>query len=80
MYQNMIAQGQQQPQQQQHQQQQPKPQPQPQSQPQTVSHFISAPTQPNSTKFSIQPYFNQTRRFMPKNLVKFSLELVKNVF
>ena len=23
----------------------------------TVSHFISAPTQPNSTKFSIQPYY-----------------------
>ena len=28
---------------------------------QTVSHFISAPTQPNSTKFSMQPYFNPTR-------------------
>ena len=34
----------------------------------TVSHFISAPTQPNSTKFSMQPYFNPTRRFMPKKL------------
>ena len=29
----------------------------------TVSHFISAPTKPNSTKFSMQPYFNPTRRF-----------------
>ena len=28
----------------------------------TVSHFISAPTQPNSTKFSMQPYINPTRR------------------
>ena len=34
----------------------------------TVSHFISAPTQPNSTKFSMQPYFNPTRRFMPKKM------------
>ena len=47
---------------------------------QTVRHFLSAPTQPNSTKFSIQPYFNPTRRFMqkklghppPKQLPKFS--------
>ena len=36
----------------------------------TVSHFISAPTQSNSTKFSMQPYFNPTRRFMPKKLVQ----------
>ena len=34
---------------------------------QTVHHFFSAPTQPNSTKFSTQPYFNSTRRFMQKN-------------
>ena len=34
--------------------------------PQTVRHFYSAPTQPNSTKFSMQPYFNPTRRFMSK--------------
>ena len=33
---------------------------------QTVCHFFSAPTQPNSTKFSMQPYFNLTRRFMQK--------------
>ena len=30
-------------------------------QPQTVRPFFSAPTQPNSTKFSMQPYFNPTR-------------------
>ena len=29
-----------------------------------VPHFFSAPTQTNSTKFNIQPYFNQTGRFM----------------
>ena len=34
--------------------------------PQTVSNFFSAPTQPNSTKFSMQHYFNPTRRFMQK--------------
>ena len=32
----------------------------------TVRHFFSAPTQPNSTKFRMQPCFNPTRRFMPK--------------
>ena len=35
---------------------------------QTNPHFFSAPTQPNSTKFSMQPYFNPTRRFMPKKI------------
>ena len=36
----------------------------------TVRYFISAPTQPNPTKFSMQPYFNPTRRFMgEKNLI-----------
>ena len=40
-------------------------------QPQTVSYFFSAPTQPNSTKFSMQSYFKPTRRFMgEKNWVK----------
>ena len=34
----------------------------------TVRHFFSAPTQLNSTKFSMQPYFNPTRRFMPKKI------------
>ena len=33
----------------------------------TVRHCFSAPTQPNSTKFRMQPCFNPTRRFMPKN-------------
>ena len=33
----------------------------------TVRHFFSAPRQPNSTKFSMQPYFNPTRRFIKKN-------------
>ena len=35
---------------------------------QTVRHFFSAPTQPNSTKFSMQPYYNQTRRFMQNKI------------
>ena len=39
----------------------------------TVRHFFSAPTQPNSTKFSMQPYFNPTRKFMQKNWVTLPL-------
>ena len=35
----------------------------------TDPHFFSAPTQPNSTKFSMQHYFNPTRRLMQKNQV-----------
>ena len=35
----------------------------------TDPHFFSAPTRPNSTKFSMQPYFNSTRRFMQKKWV-----------
>ena len=31
---------------------------------QTDTHFFSAPRQPNSTKFSMQPYFNPTKWFM----------------
>ena len=34
----------------------------------TVRHFFSAPRQPNSTKFSMLPYFNPTRRFMQKKI------------
>ena len=47
---------------------------------QTVSHFISAPTQPNSTKFSMQPYFNPTRRFMPKKIGSAPLPPKKSKF
>ena len=34
----------------------------------TDPHFFSAPSQPNSTKFSMQPYFIPTRRFMQKKI------------
>ena len=40
----------------------------PQPQTETVHKFFSAPTQPNLTKFSIQLYFNPTRRFLQKKL------------
>ena len=36
--------------------------PQTTNQNQTVSLFISAPTQPNSTKFSMQPYVSATQK------------------
>merc|ERR1712128_251772 len=44
---------------------------------QTVSHFFSAPTQPNSTKFSMQPYFNPTRRIMKKKKWKTTSKISK---
>ena len=46
---------------------------------QTVSHFISAPTQPNSTKFSMQPYFNPTRRFRHRTIISFVQPLPNSI-
>ena len=46
---------------------------------QTIHHFFSAPTQPNSTKFSMQPYFNPIRRFMQKKIPNFQ-NLILNQF
>ena len=35
----------------------------------SACHFFTAPTKPNLSKFSIQPYLNPTRRFIKKNNV-----------
>ena len=50
----------------------------PQNHNQTDPHFFSASTQANSTKFSMQPYYNPTKLNITKKITKEDTKKIQN--